>query len=117
MGKRLIKKSYHQEKKIEERLNEEIEEINNGDQEEIDGEDNYQENSDLPREDPFLGRYVEITNKRSKYYGYHAYVDEKFYSNRYRIYIEPKRYDMTDQEYIINYVDPNRVSKWFTVIE
>ncbi|MDF2534033.1 MAG: hypothetical protein K0R18_190 [Bacillales bacterium] len=82
-------------------------------------EDYNGEATEVPREDPYLGRYVEITNRRSKYYGHHAWVDDKFFTDRYKLFIEPLRYDDVPEgkDYIINFVGTYQAPKWFSVIE
>ncbi|AEO93388.1 gp126 [Bacillus phage G] len=118
--KRLIKKSEKTyETKNDNNEVEQREEVDNEVHEEVQ-ETNHEEvhPADMEREDPYLGRYVEITNRRSKYYGYHARVDDKFYTDRYKIYLEPKRSDDDGGKgYIINFVGVNVASNWFTVVE
>lgn len=108
--KRLIKKSWgsNGEPKEEVEVTKEPEEVVE-----------QHEEPEPEREDPYLGRYVEITNRRSKYYGRHAWVDKKMYSDRYKVYIEPLRYDdlPDDKDYIVNFVGFYQASKWFTVVE
>lgn len=114
--KRLLRKADRDRDKNEN--NQEIEEHYEDENEEIpQPQEGVAPDTDMIRVDPYLGRYVEITNRRSKYYGYHAWVDDKFFGNRYKIYIEPKRYDMTDKDYIINFVGVDVAPRWFTVIE
>lgn len=121
--KRLIKKSskeYKTKKELEEPIsekNDDTEDVSENKQliPEPEGVEPF---TDMVREDPYLGKYVEITNQRSKYFGYHAKVDDKFFSDRYRIYLEPKNYDDTgEKDYIINYVGIDAAPRWFTVIE
>lgn len=70
----------------------------------------------VEQQDPYLGQYVEIVNKNSKYYGFYAWVDKKPASdNRYKIFIEPKEYENTDQ-YHINFVRKWDAAKWFNII-
>lgn len=117
--KRLVRKSQKEYKTKEEVEHPEVSEK----QEELPKEEPQQQEgvepfTDIEREDPYLGRYVEITNKRSKYFGYHAKVEDEFYSDRYKILLEPKRYDDDGGKgYIINFVGVDVAPKWFTVIE
>lgn len=125
--KRLIRKSekvYKTKEELEQENNENSQEVSEQMQEQIETPDNSIENeelepfTDITREDPYLGRYVEITNKRSKYYGYHARVDDKLFTNRYKIFIEPQRSDDDGGKgYIVNFVGVEVAPKWFTVVE
>ncbi|MNJ90148.1 hypothetical protein D3C87_77420 [compost metagenome] len=86
----------------------------------IDAKEYYNdEAAEVPREDPYLGRYVEIVNRRSKYYGHHAWVDDKLYTDRYKLFIEPLQYDNLPEgkDYLINFVGTYQAPKWFTVVE
>lgn len=120
--KRLIKKSqkeYKTKKEIESPIAPQEEELEPElEPSPIQDEPEVEPFQDIAREDPYLGRYVEITNKRSKYYGYHARVEDKFYTDRYKILLEPQYGDDTKgKDYIINFVGVDVASKWFTVVE
>jgi hypothetical protein len=86
-----------------------------GEFEQLQGDEKYDE-----YQDPYLGRYVEIVNKRSKYFGYHAWVDDKMATHdQYKIYLEPKNYDEPNFEgkYIVNFVSAIHAEKWFNIVE
>jgi hypothetical protein len=81
-------------------------------------ENNYEfQDNNNEQQDPYLGQYVEIVNRRSKYYSYYAWVDNKMASdNRYKILIEPKPYDNHDG-YFVNFVKKWDAPKWFNIIK
>lgn len=69
-------------------------------------------------EDPYLGKYVQIVNRKSKYYGYYAWVADKMASDdRYKLYIEPKPHDDVQDQYHINFIKRWDAPKWLNVIE
>ncbi|MNV72812.1 hypothetical protein D3C71_1659270 [compost metagenome] len=69
------------------------------------------------QEDPYLGKYTEIVNRKSKYFGYYAWVDEKLSSDdRYKLYIEPKSYDLDNEHYHINFIKKWDAPKWLNII-
>ncbi|MNY73464.1 hypothetical protein D3C86_2122610 [compost metagenome] len=55
-------------------------------------------------------------NRKSKYFGFYAWVDKKMSSDdRYKLLIEPKPYENTD-EYHINFIRKWDAPKWLSII-
>jgi hypothetical protein len=65
--------------------------------------------------DQYLGRYVEIVNSESKYFGYFAWVDDKIASdNRYKLLIVPKEIE-NKQDFHINFIKRYDARKWLNL--
>jgi hypothetical protein len=68
-------------------------------------------------EDPYLGQYVEITNHKSKYYGYKAWVSKNYASGeRYKLYIIPEEWEHTDKKYHINFIRRWDARRWLSIV-
>lgn len=79
-------------------------------------EDN--QNIQVEQEDPYLGKYIEIVNPRSKYFGFFGWVDDKLASdNRYKLFIIPKEYEHFEGDYHINFIKRWDATKWLNIVE
>lgn len=69
-------------------------------------------------EDPYLGKYIEIVNPRSKYFGFYGWVDKNVASDdRYKLYIIPKEYEDFKGKYHINFIRTWDATKWLNIVE
>lgn len=77
-----------------------------------------QEQNEHQKEDPYLGKYFEIVNPRSKYFGFNGWVDKNYASDdRYKLYIVPKEYEEFKDEYHINFIKTWDATKWLSIVE